>query len=213
MKTADPLLKNGRCILRTSDEDLMVRCRNGDMSAFELIVMRYKDPIINYIYRSISDYQRAEDLAQETFIRVLKSAKGYEPKCQFKNWIYLIATNLCRNEVRNRRRRNTTFLDDLVAEDEDVNYSAVLRDVSHLPDELCEKKERQLVIQQTLNRLPENQRLALNLVTYQNLRYDEIAEILNCSVSAIKSLIHRARQNMKTLLLEIGMGESSNAKV
>ena len=199
--------------MRTSDEDLMMGCRNGDMSAFELLVMRYKDLMINYIHRSISDYHRAEDLAQETFIRVLKSASGYEPKCQFKNWLYLIATNLCRNEVRNRHRRNTAFLDDLVSEDEDVNYSGVMRDVSHLPDELYEKKERQLIIQQTLNRLPDNQRLALNLVTYQDLRYDEIAAILDCSVSAVKSLIHRARQNMKTLLLEIGIGESSNAKV
>ena len=183
------------------------------MSAFELLVMRYKDLTIDFIYRSISDYHRAEDLAQETFIRVLKSASGYEPKCQFKNWIYLIATNLCRNEVRNRHRRNTPFLDDLVSPDEDVNHSAVMQDVSHLPDELYEKKERQLMIQQTLNQLPENQRLALNLLTYQELRYDEIAEILDCSVSAIKSLIHRARQNMKTLLLEIGIGESSNAKL
>ena len=191
----------------------MMRCRDGDMSAFELLVMRYKDLTIDFIYRSISDYHRAEDLAQETFIRVLKSASGYEPKCQFKNWIYLIATNLCRNEVRNRLRRNTPFLDDLVSPDEDVNHSAVMQDVSHLPDELYEKKERQLMIQQTLNQLPENQRLALNLLTYQELRYDEIAEILDCSVSAIKSLIHRARQNMKTLLLEIGIGESSNAKV
>ena len=199
--------------MRTSDEELMTRCRNGDMSAFELLVIRYKDLIINYIHRSISDYHRAEDLTQETFIRVLKSASSYEPKCQFKNWIYLIATNLCRNEVRNRRRRNTAFLDDLVPEGEDVNHSYIMRDVSHLPDELYEKKERQLMIQQTLNLLPENQRIALNLVTYQDLRYDEIAEIMDCSVSAVKSLIHRARQNMKKLLLEAGIGESTNAKV
>lgn len=183
------------------------------MSAFELLVIRYKDLIINYIHRCICDYHRAEDLAQETFIRVLRSASNYEPKCQFKNWIYLIATNLCRNEVRNRHRRKTAFLDDLVSEGEDVNYSFFMRDVSYLPDELYEKKEQQLMIQQTLNLLPENQRIALNLVTYQDLRYDEIAEIMNCSVSAVKSLIHRARQNMKTLLLEAGIGESSNAKV
>ncbi|MDE0042352.1 MAG: sigma-70 family RNA polymerase sigma factor [Candidatus Poribacteria bacterium] len=199
--------------MRTSDEELMARCRNGDMSAFELLVIRYKDLIINYIHRCICDYHRAEDLAQETFIRVLRNASSYEPKCQFKNWIYLIATNLCRNEVRNRHRRNTAFLDDFVSEGEDVNYSYLMRDVSNLPDELYEKKEQQLMIRQTLNLLPENQRIALNLVTYQDLRYDEIAEIMNCSVSAVKSLIHRARQNMKTLLLEVGIGESSNAKV
>lgn len=183
------------------------------MSAFELLVIRYKDLIINYIHRCICDYHRAEDLAQETFIRVLKSASSYEPKCQFKNWIYLIATNLCRNEVRNRNRRKTAFLDDLVSEGEDVNYSSLMRDVNYLPDELYEKKEQQLMIQQTLNLLPENQRIALNLVTYQDLRYDEIAQIMDCSVSAVKSLIHRARQNMKTLLIEVGIGESSNAKV
>ncbi len=199
--------------MRTSDEELMTRCRNGDMSAFELLVIRYKDLMINYIHRCICDYHRAEDLAQETFIRVLRSARTYEPKCQFKNWIYLIATNLCRNEVRNRHRRNTAFLDDLVAEGEDVNYSSLMRDVSYLPDELYEKKEQQLMIRQALNLLPENQRIALNLVTYQDLRYDEIAEIMNCSVSAVKSLIHRARQNMKSLLIEVGIGESSNAKV
>ena len=199
--------------MRTSDEELMMKCRNGDMSAFELLVMRYKDLMTNFIYRSISDYHRAEDLAQETFLRVFKSANRYEPKCQFKNWIYLIATNLCRNEIRNRKRRNTAYLDDLVSEDEDVNYSALMRDVSQLPDELYEKKEQQLMIQQTINSLPESQRVALVLVTYQNLRYDEIAEVLECSVSAVKSLIHRARQNMKKFLTEVGIGESSHAKV
>lgn len=199
--------------MRISDEELMMKCRNGDMSAFELLVMRYKDLMTNFIYRSISDYHRAEDLAQETFLRVFKSANRYEPKCQFKNWIYLIATNLCRNEIRNRKRRNTAYLDDLVSEDEDVNYSALMQDVSQLPDELYEKKEQQLMIRQTIDSLPESQRVALVLVTYQNLRYDEIAEVLECSVSAVKSLIHRARQNMKKLLTEVGIGESSHAKV
>ena len=69
------------------------------------------------------------------------------------------------------------------------------------------------MIQGALNLLPENQRIALTLVTYQDLRYDEIAEIMDCSISAVKSLIHRARQNMKPLLLEVGIGESTNAKV
>jgi RNA polymerase sigma-70 factor (ECF subfamily) len=88
-----------------------------------------------------------------------------------------------------------------------------MRDVSQTPDELYEKKERQILIQAAIKQLPESQRIALNLVTYQNLRYDEIAEILGCSVSAVKSLIHRARQNMKKLLIEIGIGESTHAKV
>jgi RNA polymerase sigma-70 factor (ECF subfamily) len=205
--------RKGWYVVLTSDEELMMRCRNGDMSAFELLVMRYKDPILNFAYRSIGDYHRAEDLTQETFIRVFNYKNRYEPKCKFKNFIYLIAKNLCRNEIRNRNRRKTSFLEDLVPEDGDLDHLDLMKDVSHLPDELYEKKEQQHIIQQTLNRLPENQRVALTLVTYQNLRYDEIAEVLDCSVSAVKSLIHRARQNMKKLLAEVGIGESSYAKM
>ena len=199
--------------MRTSDEELMMKCRNGDMSAFELLMMRYKDVIINFIYKSIGDYHRAEDLTQETFLRVFRNSGHYEPKSQFKNWIYLIATNLCRNEVRNRKRRNTVFLDDLMSEEEDVSYASLMQDVRNLPDELYEKKEQQLVIQQTISCLPENQRLALILVTYHDLRYEAVAEVLDCSISAVKSLIHRARQKMKKLLVESGIGESSNAKL
>lgn len=197
----------------TSDEELMMRCRNGDMSAFELLVMRYKDPILNFIYRSIGDYHRAQDLTQETFIRVFNYKDRYEPKCQFKSFIYLIATNFCRNEIRDRNRRQTSFLEDLVPEDGDLDHLDLMKDVSYLPDELYEKKEQQHIIRETFKRLPENQRVALILVTYQNLRYDEIAEVLQCSVSAVKSLIHRARQNMKKLLAEVGIGESSYAKM
>ena len=191
----------------------MMKCRNGDMSAFELLVMRYKDVIINFIYRSIGDYHRAEDLTQETFLRVFRNSTRYEPKSKFKNWIYLIATNLCRNEIRNRKRRNTVFFDDLISEEDNENYPALMQDVRNLPDELYEKKEQQLIIQQKINCLPENQRLALILVTYHDLRYEAIAEVLDCSVSAVKSLIHRARQKVKKHLIEMGMGESSNAKL
>ena len=199
--------------MRTSDEELMMKCRNGDMSAFELLVMRYKDLIINFIYKSIGDYHRAEDLTQETFLRVFRNSGRYEPKSKFKNWIYLIATNLCRNEIRNRKRRNTVFFDDLIPDDENENYPALMQDVRNLPDELYEKKEQQLIIQQKINCLPENQRLALILVTYHDLRYEAIAEVLDCSVSAVKSLIHRARQKVKKLLVDVGIGESSNAKL
>ena len=82
-----------------------------------------------------------------------------------------------------------------------------------MPDRLYEKKERELIIQQKINCLPENQRLCLILVTYQGMRYEEIAEIIGCSVSAVKSLIHRSRRNMKKLLMESGIGESHNAKI
>jgi RNA polymerase sigma-70 factor (ECF subfamily) len=196
-----------------SDEELMLECRKGDMSAFELLVRRYQDALVNYIHYTINDYHRAEDLAQETFLRVFKSASRYEPKASFKSWLYTIATNLSRNEIRNRARRKTYFLEDMVDENEDVYDSEFMIDTRFQPDILYEKKERQQLIKKTLKQLPENQRLALTLVTYQELSYEEISEILNCSVGAVKSLIHRARQNMKKLLIKAGIGDSVNAKI
>ncbi|RKU06966.1 RNA polymerase subunit sigma-24 [Candidatus Poribacteria bacterium] len=196
-----------------SDEELMLECRKGDMSAFELLVRRYQDALVNYIYYIINDYHRAEDLAQETFLRVFKSASRYEPKASFKSWLYTIATNLSRNEIRNRARRNTYFLEDMVDEDEDVYHSEFMADTRYQPDILYEKKERQQLIKKALKQLPENQRLALTLVTYQELSYEEISEILNCSIGAVKSLIHRARQNMKKLLIKAGIGGGVNVKI
>ena len=195
-----------------TDEDLMLECRKGDMSAFELLVRRHQDALVNYINFTIHDFHRAEDLAQETFLRVFKSASRYEKKSTFKSWLYTIATNLSRNEIRNRGRRKTYFLEDLVDENEDVYDSEYLIDTRFQPDILYEKKEQQQLVKKTLHQLPENQRLALTLVTYQELSYDEIAEILDCSIGAVKSLIHRARQNMKKLLLKAGIGDSVNAK-
>ena len=190
-----------------SDEDLMMKCREGDIGAFELLVRRYQNPLINYIHRFIDDYHRAEDLSQETFLRVFKSASRYKPTASFKSWLYTIATNLCRNEIRNRSRRNTYFLEELVEEGEDVYHTEIMRDTRYLPDVLLEKKEQRQIIRKTLAQLPDNQRIALTLVTYQDLRYEEVAEILGCSVGAVKALIHRARQKMKKLLIKAGIGE------
>lgn len=196
-----------------TDEDLMMDCKKGDMRAFELLVRRYQDAIINYIHFTISDYHRAEDLAQETFLRVFKNVSRYEPKASFKSWLYTIATNLSRNEIRNRSRRKTFYLEDLVDENEDVYYSEYMVDTRMQPDVLFEKKERQQIIKKAIKLLPENQGVALTLVTYQELSYEEISAILDCSVGAVKSLIHRARQNMKDILIKFGIGGSVNEKI
>ncbi len=190
-----------------SDEDLMMKCRKGDIGAFELLVRRYQNPLINYIHRFIDDYHRSEDLSQETFLRVFKSASRYKPTASFKSWLYTIATNLCRNEIRNRSRRNTCSFEELVEEGTDVYDTEIMRDTRYLPDVLLEKKEQRQIIRKALAQLPDNQRVALTLVTYQDLRYEEVAEILGCSVGAVKALIHRARQKMKKLLIKAGIRE------
>ena len=112
-----------------------------------------------------------------------------------------------RNEIRNRARRNTYFLEDLAEEGEDIYHADIMRDTRYLPDLLLEKKEQRQIIRKALAQLPENQRVALTLVTYQDLRYEDVAEILGCSVGAVKALIHRARQKMRKLLIKAGIGE------
>ncbi len=193
-----------------SDEELISKCAKGDMSTFELLVRRYQEPLINYIHATINDYHQAEDLSQETFLRVFKNASRYQPTASFKSWLYTIATNLCRNELRNRVRRKTGRFEELVEEGTDVYHSGIMRDTRYLPDVMCEKNEVRAIVRKALARLPENQRLALTLVTYQDLRYQEVADILNCSVGAVKALIHRARQKMKELLIKAGLGENAS---
>lgn len=194
--------------MRVSDEELMMRCRNGDISAFELLVSRYKDRIINFINHSIRDYHRAEDLTQETFLRIFKNSNRYTPKSYFKNWLYKIASNLCKNEIRDRKRHRLTSLESLITDEDDKPIgSVVLTDHSQVPDFLYEKKEQKRLIKQAIDKLPENQRLAIIMVTYQNLRYDEISYALDCSLSTVKSLIYRARQNLKNLLIELGIAQ------
>ncbi len=184
--------------MRTSDEDLMKRCREGDMSAFELIVLRYKDAIFNLIYHFLADYHRSQDVSQETFLRVLKNVDRYRSKNSFKTWLYRIAVNLCKNELRNRSRRKMVSLSD-----PDLDVESLIGGNYIPPDEAYENEEMRKLIQDALGNLPEDQRMAIVLREYQDLSYEEIAAALSCSLGAVKSKIHRARQSLKDILVEM----------
>ena len=188
--------------MRASDEDLMRRCREGDMSAFELIVLRYKDAIFNFIYHFVSDYHRAQDISQETFLRVLRNVDRYKSRNSFKPWLYRIAANLCKNELRDRSRRRMLSLND-----PDLDIESLIGDRYTVPDtvpgEAYEKEEMRELVRNALESLPEDQRMAIVLREYQDLSYVEIAVALNCSLGAVKSKIHRARQNIRNMLVEM----------
>jgi RNA polymerase sigma-70 factor (ECF subfamily) len=179
--------------MRASDEDLMKRCREGDMSAFELIVLRYKDAIFNFIYHFLADYHRAQDISQETFLRVFRNADRYKSRNSFKSWIYRIAANLCKNELRDRSRHKELLLDDPAVYTES-RYTS--------PDKAYEDEEVQRLVKEAVNSLPEDQRMAIVMREYQDMTYEEIASALNCSLGAVKSKIYRARQNIKRMLVE-----------
>lgn len=168
------------------------------MSAFELIVLRYKDAIFNFIYHFLADYHGAQDISQETFLRVLRNVDKYKPRNRFKPWLYRIAVNLCRNELRNRSRRRMLSLND-----PDLDIESLIGNRYTAPDEAYENEEMRELIKNALRSLPEDQRVAIVLREYQDLSYDEIATALNCSLGAVKSKIHRARQNLKNILIEM----------
>jgi RNA polymerase sigma-70 factor (ECF subfamily) len=182
-----------------SDDELIARCRNGDMSAFDLIVQRYKVPLVNFAYRFVDDQETAEDLAQETFIRIYKNVKRYRrDMAGFRTWMYRIAANLCKNELRNRNRRLEILVNPPMADwDTDSDPIESASDTSGGPDHQLEEKELQRVLAQAISRLPEKLRAALILRDIEGMPYEEISRIINRPVGTVKSRINRARLMLK----------------
>ena len=191
------------------DDELMERYRAGDEDAFTLLVRRYQQPLINFIARFINDRDSAEDLAQETFIRIFKAAHRYElGQAHFKTWMYHIAKNLCKNEIRNRGRRNRYKVDNVVSGGTDSSGDMEEIDLianapanpDFQPEVALERKELRNAIQKAIAELPEQYRLPLVLRDLQGLSYDEISEVLKLRSGTTKSRINRARLMLKDKL-------------
>ena len=192
------------------DAALMMRIKTGDSAAFAELVDKYKQPVINLACRMLRDVAEAEDIAQNVFLQVHKSAHRYEVSSKFSTWLFTIARNLCLNEIRRRTRHPADSLDQ-TRDDADDQPLYQVEDKRVAPateellrDELVEKVDAALAM------LPENQRTALLLCRQEELSYEEIATVLGCSLSATKSLIHRARETLKLKLkpyLQTGVWE------
>ena len=180
-------------------EELMARVAEGDEDAFEILVNRHQSSILNLVYRFIGDRTQAKDLAQEVFIRVWQSAKSYEPKAKFTTWIYRITANLCFNELKSSRRKKW-FSFNRSDEDGEHTFEETLADSTPSAENILLEKERSRQISDALQGLPENQRMALILKRYDDLSYQEIAQIIGCSVSAVESLLVRAKRALKEKL-------------
>ena len=180
-------------------EELMARIAEGDQDVFEVLVDRHQTSILNLIYRFVGDRTQAKDLAQEVFIRVWQAAKTYKPEAKFTTWLYRITANLCLNELKSSRRRKLfQFLQ--FGEDQENTIEEVLVDASPSPEDLLLSREQSRRISDALQSLPDNQRLALILKRYDDLSYQEIAQIIGCSVSAVDSLIVRAKRTLQEKL-------------
>jgi RNA polymerase sigma-70 factor, ECF subfamily len=181
-----------------SDVQLMLDVKAGDDSSFELLLRKYRTPLVNFLYRMVRNSATAEDLAQEVFLRVYRARKDYAPSAKFTTWMFRIATNLALNARRDGRYQQLEVSMDQPADTQEGAHTAfeVPDRQPGIENELM-ARDRAALIRRAVESLPEKQRAAVLLHKYQEMDYDEIAKILQCSESALKSLLSRAYETLR----------------
>lgn len=187
------------------DEELMLAYGTGDDEAFTLLFQRYKRRVFNYLLRHLGDRAAAEDLLQTTFLKIHRIRKSYRPSAAFSTWIFTIATNLLRDyKVSGRRHANVIELEevrDKAAKGGSFSEPVILAD-ERTPELGYGEKEIADQIRQAVQSLPSDQKEVILLAKYEGFKYEEIAEILNTSVGAVKVRVHRAMKALAKVLKE-----------
>jgi len=180
-----------------SDYELIKKVTQKDLKAFEVLVHRYKRMVINVCFRLTGDRENAEDVAQEVFFRVYQKARTFRGKSKLSTWIYRIAVNRSLNHNRKQgsfvQKRSTSADTEILEKMPAPHHNS--------PDTIFANKEDRQLINKALDSLPEKQRTAFILHHWEGLSYQEIAEILKSSLSAVESRIHRAKNSLKKVLL------------
>ena len=183
-----------------SDEELILEFqKNNTEAAFNILVQRYKNPLTNFVFRFLGDYESCADVVQETMIKVYRYKDSYSSVAKFSTWIYTIAGNLARTEYRRQRRRNLFSINDY-GEDHST-YD--LPDESYRPDVITDSGIKDEIIQKALLKVKEAYREAVILRDIQGMSYEEISEILGVNEGTIKSRINRGRAQLQELLKDI----------
>jgi RNA polymerase sigma-70 factor (ECF subfamily) len=196
MSVANKSHRNSSPFFSDPDVRLMLEFQKGNKSSFEALMRKYFPLILNFTYRYIGNRETAEDLTQEVFIRVYNSAARYSPRSRFKTWIYTIAKNISINELR-RLKRAPASLDEHFKVDDDKLRSQMADQNITNPDDKMIQTNMISIIRAAVNDLPVNQRTAVILRRYDDFSYHEISKVMNLSVGAVKSLLNRARKNLK----------------
>ncbi len=186
-----------------TDEELMLACQKGNETALEALYQRHYRPIFLYIARMMGNKRDlAEDLAQETFIRIYVNRASWKPQAKFTAWLYRIARNLCIDEKRRYWNRNVHAESSMVSNDEsrDIPFLDRIEDENGDARHALESKMHENLIKQAINQLSEEQREVIVLNKYQGLSYGEIAEILGVSAESVKQRAYRAHLKLRTIL-------------
>lgn len=180
-----------------TDEELLKQVHDGDSVAFDIIVKRYKMRLLNFVFRFVRDRDMAEELVQETFLRVFRERKNHERISNFSTWIFTIAGNLAKSELR-RRKRWRFFSLDHQENDEAAEFE--IPDESQLPDRLAHDRMIENAVQEAIDSLSLKYKEAVILRDIQGFAYEEIAEIIGCPVGTVKSRVNRARLRLQEKL-------------
>ena len=182
-----------------TDEKLISRFQAGDERAYVELVNRYKDKLLNFVFQFLGDVEQAEDVVQDTMIRLYEKKHYYKEIAKFSTWIYTIARNLANTELRKRKRRKTTYLSQMSKEERQYEIPAVQDDVDQsLHNEFINDR-----IQSAINSLPEHFKLVIILRDIQELSYDDISNIVEVPLGTIKSRINRARIQLQAELQDL----------
>lgn len=184
-----------------SDEELIIEFqKNNTIKAFEILVQRYKNPLTNYVFRFVGDYEACVDIVQETMVKVYRYKDSYSSIAKFSTWIYTIAGNLARTEYQRRKRRKV-FSIHSYGEDKDETYE--IPDESYRPDVMTDSGIKDKIIQDALQKVSKAYREVVILRDIQEMSYEEISEITGLNVGTVKSRINRGRSQLQKLLKDI----------
>lgn len=186
-------------VTQPTDEDLIEKFQNGDLYAFDLIVKRYKNQLLNFIYRFLGNAEEAEDLVQETFLRVYRNRRAYQKVAKFSTWIYTIAGNLAKTELRKRKRRKFFSISDLGYNEKDYDIS----DEAYNPEKDVDSRMKEEIIHREINDLSPKFREVILLRDVQQLSYEEISQIVNIPLGTVKSRVNRGRLKLQEKLKHI----------
>ncbi len=176
------------------DAVLVRRFLSGEEQAFTVLVERYQTRLLNFVYRTIGDRERAEDLVQEAFIRVYRHLHRFDDTKKFSTWIYTIASNLAKNELRNRSRSPMVLFQQLIGtRDEDEDRGIDFEDPGDRPDDVFRKRHVRALVDSAVEQLPAHHRQVFVLRELEGKSYEEIAEITSTNLGTVKSRLNRAR--------------------
>lgn len=186
--------------MHPSDDVLVEMSKQGDLAAFEQLVEKYQSRVYTIAYRYMGNYADASDLAQESFIKIYRSLESFRGEAGFMSWMYRLVTNVCLDELRRRGRSKTVSIEELM---EGKKGLIMRREISgsRLPEDAVIRRELQQEVQNVLNSLSEEHRIIVVMRDIQGYSYEEIAQLLQCSLGTVKSRLNRARHILKEKLL------------